>query len=492
MSARKPKDPPPPESLVLATLRKARGWTGQELATAAGTSDKVISRYESGLRPPSRERLEALAAAMGYGIEAIDLVLLALKGAAVGVDVPGSPVDPRPEELRAIRETAARLGVAAVDLTERHLVQQLRARRIRKARQQAERLWARLQRQPPAKRRLLVEKAREFQTWALAERLCYASEEAASDRVDRALELARLAFRVAELAPGEEAWRSRLQGYALAFLANAKRVANDLAGAEEAFTRAWELWQAGAEADPGLLAEWRLLDLKASLHRDRRRFREALDCLGQARTAAPPEMAGRILVKKAATLDQLGESERAIEALREAALLVDGKREPRLLFGLCFMLAANLCHLGRYAEAEMLLPEVRALAVAVRKELDLVRVVWLNGKLAAGLGRHAEAASSFNQVRQEFTAREMAYDGALVTLELAELYLREDRIREVRSLVEEMVWVFRAQGIHREALAALQLFFQAARKEAATAEMARRVGQYLLRAQSDPELRFKS
>src|SRR5215203_1082363 len=419
MRDRKPKAPPPPESLVLTILRKARGRTGQDLAQATGTSAQMISLYETGERPPSRERLEALAAAMEYGPEAIDLVLLALKGAAGGADGPRSPVDPTPGELREIRKTAARVGVASGDVTELHLVQGVRARRARKARREAARLWAQLRKETAAKRRLLVERAREYQTWALAERLCHASAEAASDRADRALELAELACRAAELAPGGEAWRSRLQGYALAYLANARRVAGNLPEADETFARAWELWKAGAEAGPGLLAEWRLLGLEASLHRDRRRFRQALDRLDQARAMAPPEAAGRILVKKAATLDQMGEAALAIEAVHEAAPFVEGTGEPRLLFGLRFILAANLCHLGRYAEAESLLPEVRALAVALRKELDLVRVVWLDGKLAAGLGRPAEAAASFEQVRREFTAQEIAWDAALVTLDLA-------------------------------------------------------------------------
>jgi transcriptional regulator with XRE-family HTH domain len=491
MRERKPKKPPPPESLVLSTLRKARGWTGEDLANASGTSAQMISLYESGRRPPPRERLEALAAAMGYGLEAIDFVLLALKGAAGGPEGPRSPVDPTPGESREIRKTTARLGLATVDVGEQHLVKGVRARRTRKARRDAAQLWARLQGEPPAKQRLLVERAHEFQTWALAERLCHASEDAASDRADRALELAGLACRVAELAPGEETWRSRLQGYALAYLANARRVANDLSGAEETFARAWKLWQAGAEADPGLLAEWRLLDREASLHRDRRRFREALDRLDQARASAPPEAAGRILVNKAFALDQMGEAELAMEVLFKAAPLVDGKRDPRLLFGLRFNLTAGLCHLGRYAEAEALLPEVRGLAAGLRKELDRVRIVWLEGKLAAGLGRQAEAIASFERVRWEFTDCEMAYDCALVTLELAEVYLKDGHTRKVRALAEEILWVFRSEEFHREALATLQLFIEAARKEAATAELARRVAQYLYRAQHNPELRFE-
>jgi len=281
-------------------------------------------------------------------------------------------------------------------------------------------------------------------------------------------------------------------GYASGFLANAQRVGNDLPGAEETFARAWKLWRAGAGADPrGLLAEWRLLDREASLHRDRRQFAEALARLDRALAAAPREAAGRILMNKAVALEHMGEAEWAIEALREAAPLVDGRREPRILFGLRFNLIVNLCHLGRYEEAETLLPEVQELAVALRKELDLVRVTWLRGKIAAGLGRGEEARQCFEQVRREFTAREMAYDCALVTLELAALYLEQGRTHEVRALAEEMLWIFRAQGVHREAVAAIQVFRDAAREEAATVELARRVVLFLCRAQHDPELRFE-
>ncbi len=58
-------------------------------------------------------------------------------------------------------------------------------------------------------------------------------------------------------------------------------------------------------------------------------------------------------------------------------------------------------------------------------------------------------------------------------------------------LAEELLAIFRAQKVHREALAALTLFYQAARKETATAELARRLGDYLYRAQHRPELRFE-
>ncbi|MEA2600955.1 MAG: hypothetical protein QOF89_1947 [Acidobacteriota bacterium] len=85
----------------------------------------------------------------------------------------------------------------------------------------------------------------------------------------------------------------------------------------------------------------------------------------------------------------------------------------------------------------------------------------------------------------------MPYDCALVSLDLAVLYLEEGRSGEVRNLAGDMAWIFKEQGIHREALAALRLFCLAVEQEAATADLARRVARYLRKAQHDPTLRFE-
>ena len=69
----------------------------------------------------------------------------------------------------------------------------------------------------------------------------------------------------------------------------------------------------------------------------------------------------------------------------------------------------------------------------------------------------------------------IGYDAAMVSLDLALLYLQDGRTGEVRRVAEEMVTIFSAQDIHREATAALLLFQDAARREAVTAEMVREV-----------------
>jgi len=72
------------------------------------------------------------------------------------------------------------------------------------------------------------------------------------------------------------------------------------------------------------------------------------------------------------------------------------------------------------------------------------------------------------------------------------LLLEEGRAAEVKALAEELTKVFAEKGVHREALAALRLFAKAARREKATAELARRVLRFLFRARYDQDLRFES
>jgi transcriptional regulator with XRE-family HTH domain len=480
-------------SRALTALRTRRDWTQKQLAQATGTSQAVICDLEKGWRNLDRDRLAALAQVMRYDSADVDLALLADAALSRDGEEGGrSPVDLSPAESRRAQELAARLGLAVVDLTFAHLVKVARSGRARRARAEAALRWAELQPKPPAERRRLVETSGAYQTWALAERVCLASEQAAADDAGKAAELAALALRIAELAPGEEGWRWRLLGFVWAYIGNARRVGTDLKGAAAAFSQAWKLWGAGAGSDPGgVLEEWRLLDREASLSRDQRDFEGALKLLDRARACAPPVAEGRILLNRGFTLEQAGEIEAALATLREAAPLVDAAGERRDRCVLRFNLVAALCQMGQFGEAEFLLPGVQELAVPLGNELDLLRVVWLRGRVAAGRGRRDEARACFQRVRKEFAGRRMGYDAALVSLDLAALELEEGQTLEVKRLAGEMVWIFDATGVHREALAALGLFQEAVRAETATAELARRVLAYLERARHDPRLSFE-
>jgi hypothetical protein len=75
----------------------------------------------------------------------------------------------------------------------------------------------------------------------------------------------------------------------------------------------------------------------------------------------------------------------------------------------------------------------------------------------------------------------MGYDAAMVSLDLAILYLKEDRVADVQRLAEEMLPIFQAQDVHREDLAALRLFQEAAQRQELTVEKVRELAAWLRR-----------
>ncbi len=479
--------------LALRFLRETLGWNATELAGTLGVSSNLLSNYERGHKELARERLEELLAPLGLPRDAIDDVLAFVDRIRAKAGMPVYPLAPGETDaerrriesvVRALAEATAEVGrplVARLSVEMRAVVD----------RQAALSLWPRLLRRPPKERRALLRKSREYRGWAVCELACQESLKAAPHSAERALEYAELAVEIARLAPGEDLFRRRLQGYAEAHLGNAHRAHGSPRAADEAFIRARPLWKAGAPGDPGLLNEARVLGLESSLLFDLRRFSEALRLLDQAMTVDRNGETKYLLVNRARILEQLGDYDAAIATLRQATPLVDEQQEPRLRFGLSFNLICNLLHLQRFAEGEALLPGVRALAERLGQSLDLVRTLWLEGWVAAGQGRRQEAIAALEQVTREFTRFQIPFDAALAGLELAALYLEEGRAAEVRSLADELVAIFKAQAVHREALAALTLFYKAAAKETATAELARRLVGYLYRAQHEPELRFE-
>jgi transcriptional regulator with XRE-family HTH domain len=482
-----PRTIPPPLSLALNYLRSAQGWSQKELAEAAGIPANLISDYERGRKTLSRERLETMAAFMGLPSGAVDTALGFLQTIREGSREPGPP-SVQNWRIEAVAAQAARL---MSDFTRQMLGMLTAETRALEARQQAVSLWVRLKRYGAAQRRTIVEEIAEFRNWALCELLCEESIKAAADSADRALELASLALRVADLLPGEEAWRSRVQGYAWAHAGNARRVKGDLPGADEAFGRSQKLWRAGATGDSGLLDEARVLGLESSLRRAQRLLSEAMELLDRALVVDQGYETKYLLLNKAKLLEELGDFEGAITTLRRAIPFVEAAEESRFPLAFWQHLAANLCFLGQFGEAQTLVPKLRNLASNYGDDLDLLRLRWLEGRVVAGLGKGSEAIRILSGAREGFTSRGMAYDGALISLELALVYLEEGRTAEVKILARQITPVFQAQGIHREALAAFKLFRDAAEREGVTVQLARKLLAYFQRAQHDPGLRFE-
>lgn len=356
------------------------------------------------------------------------------------------------------------------------------------ARWRAARQWEQIRDLPPDEQWAVVHAARAYQSWALMERVCEESVAQASRNLERAAALARLAREIAERVRGPEGWRNRVRGHAMAFEPNVLRVRGDLKAARVGIEEAKRLWLSGEDPD-GVLDPGRVLELEASLCRAQRRFEEALALLDEALGVS--RCPARVLINKGFTLEVLGEYQGSVDALLQAAPLLDPECDPRLWYQHRFNLAVNLCHQARYREAADLVHLIRDTATSLRDEVFLIRLTWLEGRIAGGLGRLEEALILLEQSRHAFSVRKMSYDVALSLLETAALLLAQGRASEVKELAHELAPLFESQGVHRESLAALRIFYEASEREEVSGELTRRILGFLYRARHDPGIRFE-
>lgn len=362
-------------------------------------------------------------------------------------------------------------------------------------RAEAPSLWEELRGQDSPSRSRLIASKGACQTWGLFELLVDRSRDVLPQEPREAEGLARLALLVAEHLDtdfyGEKAVEAA-QVKAWTHVANALRVLADFRRAEQAFQKA-ESHLALSWLDP--VDEALILELKGAMRRAQGRYDESLELLDGAialyREVNETHRHGRALIVKGLTLQYRGDAEAAAECFRTSLFLLDGPREPRLLLMSQCNLIGCLNLSGRAAEAAVLIPEAKALIEQAGKRSDVLRLAWIEGRVQTSLGQWAKAEETFRWIREEFAEDGLVFDAALVSLYLAGVYIRQGKTTAARHLAEEMLSVFRSCEIHREALAALIVFQQAAEMEELTLGLIEEVSTFLEQSRDNPGLRFR-
>ncbi|HET9228366.1 MAG TPA: hypothetical protein VFR31_16950, partial [Thermoanaerobaculia bacterium] len=252
--------------------------------------------------------------------------------------------------------------------------------------------------------------------------------------------------------------------------ANACRVADDLVEAEHAINRAAGLRKRGTGSD---LLHARLCELTAGIFSHQRHFTEALRAIDKAYAIhlknEDAEGALRVLVKRGIYTGRSGDPEQAIRLLAQA--LRQSKEGSQLRFQILHNMVLFWVEQGEFRTANLQLFEMRPLYALHAGLVDRGKLRWLEARIAAGLGEWERAERAYRQVIQEFQARGQFYHAATLGLDLAEIWLRQGRTREMKELVLETLQVFRSRYVARESIGALLMLRDALDRDLASSEL---------------------
>lgn len=495
---------------ILAALRGACNLSQTKLSRLSGVRRSSICDYESGKVAPDAATLARLLGAMGLSWSSLDRAGEFLEDIAADRSTRCPASSEGTAAGRAVRRAAAlhlassEFGAAnarfgrslvalALDAVEGHHERQHSPVVPRPSdRDAVPALWDEIKNLPLEIQQSLVRTEMKYRSWALCEHVCFESERVCAADPAVAIALGTISLSIAEECSGPPGWLCRLRAFAFAHLGNAWRAQGNLDKAEDAFAQVAVWWSVGPEADPaGLLDEAWLLALLASFRSTQRHLEEAEDFIRRALARNPsPRLRGRLLVLRSRVHEASGEWDSAIECLTEATPLSDSDQDPRLYLCIRHNLVWLLAQCGRAVEAKQLLPEAFDVSRDHGTFLDQMRLVWVAGRIAAELGDTEKAAALYLQARAVLAERQISFDTALISLDLAVLYADQGRMDEVKTIARSLVPVFQANDLPRETLAALSLFRQAAEKKEVTVEFAQRLVAYFHRARFNPEMRF--
>lgn len=141
--------------------------------------------------------------------------------------------------------------------------------------------------------------------------------------------------------------------------------------------------------------------------------------------------------------------------LHQAIPLIDRREDPLLFLTAHHNLAICYVDLGRPEEALALFCDARDLYRSHSDSLILLRATWQEGKLLREIGHFHNAEAALLRARQGFMEAGLAYEAAMVSLDLAEVYRKAGLTDKLRRTIAEALPIFKALRVSREIFASL-------------------------------------
>jgi tetratricopeptide (TPR) repeat protein len=281
------------------------------------------------------------------------------------------------------------------------------------------------------------------------------------------------------------------QARAMGEYANALRVADRLAEAEDHLREAFQLAALGT-GDSAV--ELRLRDLKASLLGTQHRYPEAIQLLDHLYAVrlvqADQRGAGRTLIKKGLYVGYSGDAEEALALLEKGSAMLDSNRDS----GMVRLAIHNRLHFlvedARLEGAMTLLEQHRDL-LRTGGQLDRCKLLDTESRICAGFGFVELAEQGFRDAKAWFLSLRVDGHAALTALDLATVLMRQGKASEARKAAAEALQVFTRLRIPDTQVEALLVLAEALRSELLSAGLLQSIAEFFRRAEHDPKARYQ-
>ena len=314
---------------------------------------------------------------------------------------------------------------------------------------------------------ILLEESRFWKTQVFDELLLTVSELIYTDP-EHALAMARTGPPLAAKITVDEHELASLRTLALGRLGSALRANTRYAEAEAAYQEALTL-----QAPPAILADIysRRSHLKTFQGKPSEGIADATKAIDLLKNLdeciADRHPIGLALAARARAHRAAGDTTNAITDLSTAMVVLNHKKHPNLLFFAMHNLALYLFeHKGSTSKdlgqaLKHLVAAHRGFRHYSRPHIAKYKLKWLQALIQIRFGAIRQAENFLRTAREGLIKIKAIDDVAHITLDLADLLLREGDIQEARQLILEALKLGQAHGLHPAALAALDLWRKA-------------------------------
>jgi tetratricopeptide (TPR) repeat protein len=312
----------------------------------------------------------------------------------------------------------------------------------------------------PERRELKLRNQPRYASVPLVEALVERSHELRYQDSERMLREARLAVALAEAlktrTQAESEIVSDARARAWGQLGNAHRVRSEIPEARSAFKKAFRYLERGS----GDLALRALLCRRlAALRVLTRNLKEAMRLLTQAvaisqRLGDRPSTAEALMTLGIVMIFS-GNPDAALQPLRVSFRMFNRPQDEALKKGALLNVIRCWIDLGQPVRAYTICVDAEPLMANCKEKSLSLFWEWHRGLIDRDLGLLDAAETRLRRAREGFIELDLSEDVAVLSLDLATVYLRADKVPQSLQAVADAIPIFRALGIQRDLLAAL-------------------------------------